>query len=108
MFGYKFVKKSVLKKYEFDILSLQQKVDTLESSLKTERNNERNLYGDNCKLRLEIDVLKNEISKLKGEEEVVKNTTKKTVESKEEKSEKEAPKRRVVRRRKVETKKASE
>ena len=103
MFGYKFVKKSVLKKYEFDILSLQQKVDTLENNLKAERNNERNLYGDNCKLRLEIDVLKNEISKLKGEE-----VSKKTEEKKEEKSEKETPKRKPIRRRKVETKKDGE
>lgn len=107
MFGYKFVKKSVLKKYELDILSLQQKVDTLENSLKTERNNERNLYGDNCKLRLEIDVLKNEISKLKGEE-VAKKVTKKTEGKKEEKSEKETPKRKPIRRRKVETKKDGE
>ena len=95
------------KKYELDILSLQQKVDTLENSLKTERNNERNLYGDNCKLRLEIDVLKNEISKLKGEE-VAKKVTKKTEEKKEEKSEKETPKRKSIRRRKVETKKDGE
>ena len=99
MFGYKIIKKSALKEYEIDILSLKEKVNILENNLKIERNNERNLYGDNCKLRLEIDVLKKEISELKGETEEKKET---------EKPVKETPKKRVTRRKKSETKKAGE
>ena len=104
MFGYKFVKKSVLEKYETDVLTLKGKVDTLENNLKIERNNERNLYGDNCKLRLEVEVLKNEIAKLKGEEKEVKKVEDKPVE----KPKKETQRKRIVRKRKIDTKKASE
>ncbi len=67
MFGYKFVKKKDIEKLEFEILSLQNKNNVYENTLKTERSNSRDLYGENCRLRLEMDVLKKEMEKLKKE-----------------------------------------
>ena len=98
MFGYKFVKIEEIKKQELKILELQDKIKNMENIMRTKRSYSRDFYGENSRLRLEVDVLKKEIEKLK--KELVEK------ENKENKQITETPKKKRVnnRKRKIETK----